>query len=86
MYLSDLAAQLRDLSGDVAEVATALTSGYFDVLQRRYPNDTVRPEAARQRYLETAETYYFKSMLMAMTISVVGSPLRDSFRGCAQSA
>lgn len=96
MYLSDLAAEFHNLSGDFAEVRTALSSGYFvddettiipvrfkanaeqasaliDVLQRRYPDDTVRLEAARQRYLQTAETYYFKSMLMAMTISVVGA-------------
>jgi len=96
MYLSELAAQIGELSSEFAEVATALSSGHFaddstaiiparfktnaeqasaliDVLQRRYPDDTVRLEAARQRYLETAETYYFKSMLVAMTISVVGA-------------
>lgn len=52
-----------------AEQASAL----FDVLQHRYPADVAELEAARRRYLETAETYYFKSMLIAMTISVVGA-------------
>ena len=52
-----------------AEQASAL----FDVLQNRYAGETARLEAARQRYLETAEAYYFKSMIIAMTISVVGA-------------
>ena len=96
MYLSDLAAQLDELSGDFTEVTTALSSEYFvddettiiplrfkanaeqasalfDVLQNRYAGETARLEAARQRYLETAEAYYFKSMIIAMTISVVGA-------------
>jgi hypothetical protein len=43
------------------------------VLQRRYPGAAERLEAALRRYLGTAEDYYFKSMIMAMTISVVGA-------------
>jgi hypothetical protein len=96
MYLSELAAQLDEVSGEFTEVTTALASGYFvddetviiplrfkanaeqasalfDVLQNRYAGETARLEAARQRYLHTAETYYFKSMIIAMTISVVGA-------------
>jgi hypothetical protein len=52
-----------------AEQAAAL----IGVLQRRYPGDAARLEAALGRYLETAEDYYFKSMIIAMTISVVGA-------------
>jgi hypothetical protein len=96
MYLSDLAAQLDEISGDFPEVTASLTSGFFaddetalipdrftahaaqasalfDVLQSRHAGDRARLEAARRRYLATAETYYFKSMIIAMTISVVGA-------------
>ncbi|MGH7367274.1 MAG: hypothetical protein ACREK9_12775 [Candidatus Rokuibacteriota bacterium] len=52
-----------------AEQAAAL----IGVVQRRYPGDAERLEAGLRRYLETAEDYYFKSMMMAMTISVVGA-------------
>jgi hypothetical protein len=52
-----------------AEQAAALVS----VLHQRYPGDATRLEAGLRRYLETAEDYYFKSMIMAMTISVVGA-------------
>ncbi len=52
-----------------AERASALVS----VLQKRYPEKRQRLEAALGRYLETVEDYYFKSMIMAMTISVVGA-------------
>ena len=52
-----------------AEQAAAL----IGVLQRRYAGDAARLETALRRYLATAEDYYFKSMLMAMTISVVGA-------------
>lgn len=51
----------------------AQASALFDVLQRRDAGNIARIEAARRRYLETAETYYFKSMIIAMTISVVGA-------------
>ncbi len=51
------------------EQATVL----FATLQRRYPADAGRLDAALRRYLETAEDYYYKSMLIAMTISVVGA-------------
>jgi hypothetical protein len=49
------------------------TTVLLGTLQRRYPADAARLETALQRHLETAKKYYFKSMLMAMTISVVGS-------------
>lgn len=51
----------------------AQAAGLISVLQARYPAETERLDAALRRYLETAEVYYFKSMVMAMTISVVGA-------------
>jgi hypothetical protein len=45
----------------------------FGVLQRRHRAEADRLEAARRALLGTARSYYFKSMLIAMTISVVGA-------------
>jgi hypothetical protein len=45
----------------------------FGVLERRHPGEAGRLEAARQALLETAQGYFFSSMLIAMTISVVGA-------------
>jgi hypothetical protein len=49
------------------------TAALIGVLQQRSPAEAERLEAALVRQLDTAEDYYFKSMLMAMTISVVGA-------------
>jgi hypothetical protein len=45
----------------------------FGVLQRRHRGEADRLEAARRALLETARGYCFSSMLIAMTISVVGA-------------
>ena len=45
----------------------------FDVLAKRHPEDATRIRAALASVLENAEAYYYKSMLIAMTISVVGA-------------
>ena len=68
-FTDDATAIIPDRFKENAAQASAL----FDVLQSRNAGETARLEAARQRYLETAETYYFKSMIIAMTISVVGA-------------
>ncbi len=49
------------------------TTVLFGTLQRRYPADADTLEAALRSYLDAAQDYYFKSMLIAMTISVVGA-------------
>lgn len=52
-----------------AEQATAL----IGVVQRRYPADQARLEEALRGHLDEVGELFFKSMLIAMTISVVGA-------------
>ncbi len=45
----------------------------FDILEERHPEHRDRLRAQLVQLLETATDYYYKSMMIAMTISVVGA-------------